>query len=72
MREADGSPGPPRGARGGEPVAPLQCTDGPTLCRVRVWSDAEWDALPPADRPRRAERVAGLGWVVAVPEVVIN
>jgi hypothetical protein len=53
-------------------AAPLFCTDGPDLCRVRVLSEREWNALSPADRPRRARFVAGLGWVVAEPGQNLN
>lgn len=51
---------------------PAFCTLGATLCRVRVWTDAEWDDLPPADRPTAHQRVPGLGWVGAVPEQGLN
>jgi hypothetical protein len=54
------------------PPQPLYCTDGPTLCRLRVLSDEEWNALPQAHRPRRAEWVVGLGWVASFPETHLN
>ena len=59
----------PDGLSGPEPI---QVLCGPTLCRVRVWSEAFWAELPPSRRPARAVLAPGLGWVVAVPEVVIN
>jgi hypothetical protein len=40
---------------------------GDTLCRVYVLSEAQWDALPEAQRPATAEHFPGLGWVVATP-----
>jgi hypothetical protein len=53
-------------------VQPIYCTDGPVLCRVRVWSDQQWLATPTESRPRRAKRVEGLGWVVAFPVENLN
>ena len=46
---------------------PQYCTVGDVLCEVRVWSQLRWDATPAAERPVKATRVTGLGWVVAVP-----
>ena len=60
-------------AREGESLAlPILCTDGSTLCRVRILTPAQWDALPPDQRPKRAEFVPALGWVVAVPVEELN
>jgi hypothetical protein len=42
------------------------------LCRVRIWTDEEWDAMPLASRPPISEYVAGLGWVAAIPEEWMN
>jgi hypothetical protein len=53
-------------------AVPLFCTDGPEFCRVRVWSAARWRATPSRLRPRRAEWVEGLGWVVALPVQNLN
>jgi hypothetical protein len=44
---------------------PLLCVVGDTLCRVRVWTEAEWEQIVPADRPSPAVHVPGLGWVGA-------
>jgi hypothetical protein len=55
-----------------EPIERTHCVDGPLFCEVRVISDAEWDALDPAERPERAEHFEGLGWVVAVPIQNVN
>jgi hypothetical protein len=51
---------------------PVEVLCGPFLCRLRVWSDAEWDALPPHGRPPQAEYFPGLGWVGAVPVGGLN
>jgi hypothetical protein len=51
---------------------PLLITSGPMLCRLRVWSDEEWDALPVPRRPAQHARVAGLGWIGAVPIAWLN
>jgi hypothetical protein len=53
-------------------AAPLHCTDGETLCRVRVFTEAEWEAMPESERPARSEFVPGVGWVAAVPEQNLN
>ena len=37
------------------------------LCRLRVWSEAEWDVLPDDRRPLKFLHVRGLGWVGAEP-----
>jgi hypothetical protein len=42
------------------------------LCRLHIWSDDEWAALAETDRPIRAERLDGLGWVGAIPEACLN
>ena len=72
MHESDRVRKPVSYPVGHTPLPPLYCTDSPSLCRVRVLSDEEWNALPERDRPRRAEQVAGLGWVVAFPEIIEN
>ena len=48
------------------------CVVGPTLCRVRVWTDAQWADMPERERPATAEHIPGLGWVGAVPEICLN
>lgn len=45
---------------------PVFCIVGETVCRVRIWTDAEWERLDVADRPAVVEQVPGLGWVGAV------
>jgi hypothetical protein len=73
MHESDRGSKPVPGDREETPAPqPLYCTDGPTLCRVRVLSDKEWNASPEAHRPHRAERVDGLGWVAAFPDAALN
>jgi hypothetical protein len=54
---------PNRTTRKSEPVL---CIVGDTLCRVRVFSDAQWERIDPAKRPTTAEYFPGLGWVAAV------
>lgn len=51
---------------------PLQVTCGPLLCQLHVWSDSEWAALPPADRPAQCVHAPGLGWIGAVPVECMN
>jgi hypothetical protein len=43
----------------------LVVADG-QLCRLRVWSEEEWSAVPADRRPRRVAHLPGLGWVGAV------
>jgi hypothetical protein len=51
---------------------PVYVDLGDGLARLRVWSEAEWDALDEAERPAHAEYFEGLGWVVAVPVRDLN
>jgi hypothetical protein len=51
---------------------PIQILCGHVLCRLRVWSESQWAAVPPSRRPTYAHFAAGLGWIVAVPESVMN
>jgi hypothetical protein len=46
--------------------------DGPALGTLRVWTEAEWAALPEAARPARREHRPGLGWVGFVPTLHLN
>ena len=46
---------------------PAYCTRGDTLCQLRFWTEAEWDALGPDRRPAGAAHKPGSGWVAAVP-----
>jgi hypothetical protein len=55
-----------------EGVPICEVVDGPTLGTLRVWSEAEWAALPEADRPGTHAHRPGLGWVGAVPVVSLN
>jgi hypothetical protein len=52
--------------------APIEVTCGGMLCRLRVWSDSEWAALPVSERPLEWTHVPGLGWVGAVPVASLN
>jgi hypothetical protein len=56
----------------GREVPTIEVLCGPLLCRLRVWSDAEWAELPAWQRPARADHFAGLGWVGAVPVACTN
>jgi hypothetical protein len=56
----------PRGARISSIV------EGSTLCAVRVWTEAEWAALPEGDRPQRREHFPGFGWVGSDPVAEMN
>lgn len=60
---------PSRRARRPEPV---RCTVQSTLCDVRIWTEQQWEALAPGDRPATAAYFAGLGWVVAIPVEHLN
>jgi hypothetical protein len=53
-------------------VGALLITSGPMLCRLRVWTDAEWESLPAAKRPAQHIHAPGLGWVSAVPIQGLN
>ena len=44
---------------------PVDCIVGETVRRVQILSDAQWNAIPPGQRPSPAEYFPGLGWVVA-------
>jgi hypothetical protein len=56
------------------PPAPAvtEVVSGDMLCALRFWTEAEWDALPEARRPRDAAHKAGVGWVFAVPVAGLN
>jgi hypothetical protein len=71
MPRSDGEPLPKDQATDHVSV-PLYCTVGPSLCRVRVLTDDQWNALPEDHKPLKAESVPGLGWVVAFPEQNFN
>jgi hypothetical protein len=45
---------------------------GPTLCALRVWSEAEWETMAEDDRPAECAHFPGLGWVGAVPIARLN
>jgi hypothetical protein len=45
---------------------------GDGLGRLEVWSEERWDAAAVHERPKKAEHVEGLGWVVAVPVRDLN
>jgi hypothetical protein len=42
------------------------------LCELRIWTEAEWDELTTFERPVTFSKVAGLGWVGAVPIECMN
>ncbi len=45
---------------------PLHIFAGTSLCRLRIWTDSEWTALPSGERPLHHTYISGLGWVGAV------
>lgn len=56
----------PRGAR----ICGM--VDGTTFCTLRVWTEAEWAALPEGDRPGRHAHFPAIGWVGADPIAEMN
>jgi hypothetical protein len=52
--------------------AAIQVVNGPLLCEIRFWTEAEWDALPDGERPEDCAHKPGLGWIGAVPTVFLN
>jgi hypothetical protein len=46
--------------------------DGTTFCTLRVWTEAEWAALPEGDRPGRHAHFPAIGWVGADPIAEMN
>ena len=65
LLEWDSSQEDPPEKLAAKPPGPIYCVIGDTICRVRVWSDAEWAAMAPAERPSPSVFVPGLGWVAA-------
>jgi hypothetical protein len=55
-------PPAPRAAR----PEPVRCIIGETIREVRFWTEEEWEALAPEERPSPAEHIPELGWVGAV------
>jgi hypothetical protein len=51
---------------------PVLITSGPMLCRLRIWTEAEWAMLPEAERPAQYTHALGLGWVGAIPTACLN
>ena len=49
------------------PAMPIEVTCGPILCRLQVWTEEEWKALPKEKRPATVAHAPGLGRVGAVP-----
>jgi hypothetical protein len=41
----------------------IECIVGDTIRRVRIWTEKEWAAFDPAERPSPAEHFPGLGWI---------
>jgi hypothetical protein len=52
--------------------APMLIRSGPMLCRLCLWTDEQWEALPAAERPASHTHAPGLGWVGAVPILCLN
>jgi hypothetical protein len=50
----------------------FQILNGSALCEVRVWTEAEWAALPIAQRPPLHTHAPMLGWVGAAPTLSMN
>jgi hypothetical protein len=46
---------------------PIHIFAGTAMCRLQIWNDSEWMALPSEERPSHHAYVLGLGWVAAVP-----
>ena len=51
---------------------PMLITSGPLLCRLHVWTEEEWAALPWPSVQRRLRHALGLGWVGAIPITCLN
>jgi len=49
-----------------------QVLHGSSLCELVVWTDDDWAALAPAERPELASHFPGLGWVCCVPVLNMN
>ena len=49
------------------PPALGECVVGETLRTVRIWTEAEWLAMTPEQRPTKAEHCPGVGWLSAGP-----
>jgi hypothetical protein len=54
------------------PMSIPRIIDAGMLCELRVWTEAEWEALPAGARPARHAHAPGLGWVGAVPRESLN
>jgi hypothetical protein len=70
--QAFGAPGGPAPDPLPASPGPMHVLCGPMLCRLHVWSEFEWTALPDSERPIRSEHVDGLGWVGAIPVQCLN
>jgi hypothetical protein len=48
------------------PPAPASCAwqIGPHRFVQTIWTEGQWAELPEADRPPRAQYIAGIGWSV--------
>jgi hypothetical protein len=53
-------------------ITPILISDDPSLCRLQVWTEAEWAALPEPDRPTTFTHAPGLGRVGALPIDCMN
>ncbi|MDR3637622.1 MAG: response regulator [Isosphaeraceae bacterium] len=62
-------------SRSGEvpaPGGPIEVVVDGLLCALRVWSEHEWASIPESERPVAYVFQEGLGWVGAVPKIVLN
>ena len=51
---------------------PMLITSGPMLCRLQIWTEEQWAALPLAERPAQYTHAPGLGWIGALPIACLN
>jgi hypothetical protein len=73
-RQPFGSPDGPHPEPLDTAADPVEIVCDSVLCRLQVWNEAAWAALPESERagPLRVEHVPGLGWVGAVPVQHLN
>ena len=70
--ETTASPRHPRQRPGAEPDPPRPLPEGlvvvgEVLCRLHSWTEAQWEAIPAAQRPSPSAYREGLGWVAPLP-----
>jgi hypothetical protein len=66
------APDPGRGTPPPTDAGLVEVLCGAFLCRLRVYPEPEWAALPPSQRPAEAALLPGLGWVCPVPVQGLN